>query len=108
MLSALASKIDFRHSSKLPKTTRNSQARSGKPWNALTRGITKRKLLWDAQTVRITERELLWDTQTYRITERKLLWDAKMAQEPPKSEKNRELPSELKPKSENIENYQAD
>ena len=76
--------------------------------NALTRGITKRKLLWDAQTVRITERQLLWDAQTLGITEQKLLWDAKMAQEPPKSEKNRELPNGLKPKSENIENYQAD
>ena len=56
----------------------------------------------------ITERELLWDAQTLGITKRKLLWDAKMAQEPPKSEKHRELPSGLMPKSENIENYQAD
>ena len=31
-----------------------------------------------------------------------------MAQEPPKSEKHRELPSGLMPKSENIENYRAE
>ena len=76
MLSALAPRIDFRHSWKLPQTTRNSQARPGKPWNAQTQAITKRKLLWDAQTLGITERKLLWDAQTLGITERKLLWDA--------------------------------
>ena len=76
MLSALAPRIDLRHSWKLPQTTRSSQARAGKLWDAQTLGITERKLLWDAQTLGITERKHPWDAHTLGITERKPLWDA--------------------------------
>ena len=70
LLSASAPKIDFRHFWKPPQTTRNSQARPRKPWNAQTLGVTKRKVLWDAQALRIIERKLFWDAQTLGITER--------------------------------------